>query len=219
MNQAVQETPKAKAKTEYHKVHTEDGRVVEIPVSRRYKAEFTENESGDVTGLRYDFVNGATRSLLLANIPLQAYAWLAAHGAKQKTGDRWANSKDEQGNPISVEDIVLSCEEMFDRLQRGEVLTERAPGDSMAGASVVIQALCAVYNKTAAEVKAILEKKLAAMTEEAAEKGEDPPTKQRLYASYRKVPKIAAEIRKIEEARAEKQSVGSSEELLEGFED
>lgn len=195
----------------------EDGRKAEMPVSRRYSTDFIE-ENGDVVGIRYDFVNGATRELRLKDLPFGAYAWLAAHGAKQKTSDRWANAKDETGNPIAIDDIVLSAEEMFDRLRAGQVLAERERGDSMAGASIVIQALCAVYGKTKAEVKAILDKKLATMTAEAEAAGQEAPTRQKLYASYRRVGKVADKIREIEEARAAKASVGSSEELLEGFE-
>lgn len=219
--ETTQETPAAKAakkKTEYIKVKMEDGRDVEFPVTRKVSAEVLTDSTGASTGVRFDFVNGSTRSLMVAALPATIVNYSACHGLKQKVADDWAGAKDEAGQPATIDDIVLMCDDMLARLSRGEWSLQRAAGDSMAGASIVIQAIAAVYGKTANEVKAYLDSQLETMKKAAEAAGATPPTRQKLYATFRKPGSaIAKKIAEIEAERAAKNSVGNAEDLLAGL--
>lgn len=207
-----------KKKTEYTKVKMTDGREVEFPVTRKVSADVLSDASGNPTGVRFDFVNGDTRSLLVADLPAEIVNYSAVHGLKQKVADDWAGAKDEAGQPATIEDIVLMCDDMIGRLSRGEWSLQRAAGDSMAGASIVIQAIAAVYGKTTAEVKAYLDTQLETMRKQAEAAGATPPTRQKLYATFRKPGSaIAKKIAELEAERAAKNSVGNAEDLLAGL--
>lgn len=205
-----------KKKTEYNKVTMSDGRVVEIPVSRKLATEILEGGAeGEFGGVRFDFVNGETRTLLLSELPQAIINYSAVHGLKQKIADDWAGAKDDQGQPASLEDIVLMCDEMMARLRAGDWAVQRAAGDSMAGASVVIRAISEVSGKTVSEVKALLDKRLEQMKADAEASGKTAPTRQKLYATFRNpASAIGKKIRELEEAKAAKNAVGDADALV-----
>lgn len=209
------QTP-AKKKTEYNKVTMSDGRVIEIPVTRKLASEVIEGGAeGEYGGVRFDFANGETRTLLLADLPQSVINYAAVHGLKQKIADDWAGAKDSEGNPASLEDIVLMCDDMMERLRNGAWEVQRAAGDSMAGASIVIRAIAEVTGKTASEVKAHLNTKLEKMRADAEAAGSTPPTRQRLYATFRDPRSaIGKKIRELEEARASKNALGDADALV-----
>lgn len=214
------QTPAKKKPTVYVKVAMTDGREVEFPESQSVKREVLFDENEVVVGCRFDFRNGETRTVLLSEVePIVAYA--AAHGLIQKIGDEWAGAKDAAGNPAGIDDIVLIADEIIARLRGGDWATERKGGESLAGASVVIRALVAIskesdpngVGKTPAEVKAFLDKKLAALKADAEAVGQKAPSRAALYQSYRKPgTRVAAKIAEIEAANAAKNAVVDADE-------
>lgn len=226
----VEAKPAKAAKKEVVKIPVKmtDGRVVEFPQSQMVKREVLLDENEVAYGARFDFVNGETRTVTLDDMQAVA-SYAACHGLVQKIGDEWAGAKDAGGNPAGVEDVVLIADEIISRLAKGDWFTERKGGESLAGASVVIQALVAISQeadpngtgKTAAEVKAFLDKKLEALKTAAEAQGQKAPSRAALYASYRKPgTKVAAKIAEIEAAKATKNAVVDADEevarLLEG---
>ena len=208
-------TPKATKKTEYHKVTMTDGRSVEIPVSRKLNTEVIYDSAETPIGVRFDFVNGETRTVYVADLPEAIIAQAVVHGLKQKVADDWAGAKTETGEPASLEDIVLMCDDMLTRLAAGEWSLKRAAGDSMAGASVVIKAISLVTGKSVNEVKALLDAKLAAMAKDAEAAGKTAPTRQKLYATFRNpASAIGRKIRELEEEKAAKNAVGDADALV-----
>lgn len=141
-----------------------DGRVVDFVGKRKLLK--TIDTSGGEASVRFDFVNGETRTFV---VPQSLLIQFAAHGASQKIGDETAGEDD-------VDDAILAVDNIVERLSRGEWGRERAAGDGFSGASVVIKALCQVTGKSVADVKAFLEKKLAATP---------GLTRNKLYASFR----------------------------------
>ena len=224
MSEATQAPAKA-AKKEVVKVPVKmtDGRVVEFPLSQMVKREVLLDDGEAAYGARFDFVNGETRTVLLSDVEaIMAYA--ACHGLVQKIGDEWAGAKDAAGNAAGVDDVVLIADEIIERLTRGDWFTERKGGESLAGASVVIQALVAISReadpegkgKTAGEVKAFLDKKLESLKAAAEAVGQKAPTRAALYNSYRKPgTKVAAKIAEIEAAKATKNAVVDADEEVE----
>lgn len=197
-------------------IKMEDETIVEFPESQSVRKSVVEDAQETPIGVRFDFKSGATRTVLVADLPAAIVEYAACHGLLQKIGDEWSGAKDAAGQPASIEDIVLIADEIIGRLKSGDWNTQRAGGDSMAGASVVIQALVRVskeldpngVGKTSAEVKAFLDKKLEALKAEAKAAGNKEPTRQALYASYRKPgTKTAAAIAAIEAERATKNAV------------
>lgn len=212
--QAATAAPK-KAKTEYIKVSMADGRTVEFPKSRKSLSAVLEGAEGTFDGIRFDFVNGESRTLVLSEVPEAVINYSACHGLKQKIADDWAGLKNEDGSPASIDDVVLACEEMMARLRNGDWAAQREAGDSTAGASIVIQALAEITGKTVSEVKALLDKKLAKMKADAEAAGQQPPTRQKLYATFRDPRSdIGKKIRELEEARAAKNALGDANALV-----
>ena len=187
------ETKAAKPKVEKVAVKMTDGRTVEFPLSRKISKDIVIENSVAV-GTRFDFFNGETRVIRLDEISEALRAYAACHGLAQKVGDEWAGVLKEGG---TMEDIVLTCDEMFARLRSGAWDSEaRGRGDSMAGASLIIKALIEVTSKDAAFVKAYLEK----MLEEGKAAG---LTRQKLYASFRNPKtKVGQVVRRLEEEKA-----------------
>jgi len=214
MSETQTATP-AKKKTEYIKVKMTDGREVDFPKSRKAQSDVLEGAEGSFSGIRFDFVNGETRTLELSDVPESVINYSACHGLKQKIADDWAGMKNEDGTPASIDDVVLACDEMMNRLRTGDWRVAREPGDSTAGASIVIQALSEVTQKTVAEVKALLDAKLAKMKADAEAAGQTPPTRQKLYATFRDPRSaIGKKIRELEEAKAAKNAVGDADAMV-----
>ncbi len=155
-------TSTVKVKAEPISVTMEDGRVVTFSPKRNI-AKTVEGHT-----VRFDFRNGQTRVYEVPHSGEIAHR-LAAHGASQKIGD-------EAAGVDSIEDMVIAVEAMIERLHKGEWGATRQPGDSFAGASLVLKAVCEVSGKSLAEVKEFLEKKLAATP---------GLTRSALYASFR----------------------------------
>lgn len=216
---AVEAKPKKKEIVKIPVTMT-DSRVVEFPESQSVKREVLLDDAENAIGVRFDFKNGETRTLLVSEAEAVA-AYATCHGLIQKIGDEWAGAKDAAGQPVGVDDIVLIADEIINRLKNGDWRTESKGGDSLAGAAVVIRAVVAIskesdpngVGKTAAEVKAFLDKKFEALKVQAEAAGQKAPTRTALYQSYRKSgTKVAAKIAEIEAAAATKAAVVDADE-------
>lgn len=190
-----------KAPTEYTKVTMEDGREVQFAGKRTMSRSYTI-ENG-VVKATFDFVSGKTLSLSSADIPTETVYTLLGHGIVQKVGDESAGVK-------SIDDAVLATESMIARLKAGEFAKAREAGDSFAGASVVIRAICEVTGKDVGAVKAFLDGKL-----EAAKAAGQKLSRAALYASFRNPnSKTGAVIERLEREERAKSSAANADELL-----
>lgn len=187
-------------KTTYTPILLEDGRTVQFPGERQVSKTILE-EDGKF-GVRFDLRNGATRTLNLDELSEYLQKYSACHGILQKIGDLWAGVKD-------VDDILIACDEGLDRLRNGAWAAERqSAGDSVSGASIVIQAIAEVTGKPIDEIKTFLKDKLA-------EGQASGLTRQKLYSSFRNpTSKIGQKIRQLEEERASKSAVVDADALL-----
>ncbi len=173
-----------------------DGRVVEFSGKKNL---IKETIVGDGTaGVKLDFINGETRTYM---VPTQHLMQSAAHGWSQKLGDSLAGLKDDNGNPASVDDMVETIDELFERINAGD-WNARREGNGMAGSSVLAQALVKYFGntKTIDEVKAWLK-----------------PQTQAAKVALRANPKIKPLIDEIEAAKANKAGGVDSDALLAGF--
>lgn len=136
----------AKKKTEYIKVKMSDDREVDFPKETKAKKELLQDEAGNFTGVRFDFSNGTTKTVLLANLG-GLTARLAVHGLSQKLGDSYASEKD-------VADAVLAFEDTHDTLAKGEWSEGREGG--FGGQSVLLQACMEQFKQTAEQIKTVL---------------------------------------------------------------
>lgn len=154
-------TEPTKKKTEVTMVKMEDGRDVGFAGKRKLVKEslFDEKkilidgntvtlELGAVT-TRLNFRNGRVINYVT---PIGLVAKEAAHGAEQKLGDETAGEE-------KVEDMVLSCESLVERLNKLEWNVPSEAG-GFSGASIVIKAICEASGKSVEEVKKFLQKKL-----------------------------------------------------------
>lgn len=174
----------AKKAVEYNAVTMTDGRVVEFPGKRKMIKESFKGEGGDLY-VRLDFVNGETRLIKLHPDLIEKYA---LHGAEQKYGDETAGVED-------VADMVVAIDALDSRLSQGVWTKEREGGGGFAGASIVLRAIAEVKGVSIEKVKAFVEAKLA---------GDNAPTRQALYNSFRQVPAIKAVIDRLEAEKAAK---------------
>lgn len=185
--------PKAKRPpAEVTKVVMTDGREVEFTgAKKRMDKEIILG--ADSVAVRFDFKNGETRTF---TVPNELLLLAAGHGVSQKVGDETAGDD-------KVEDMVLHVDEMLERLSRGPDgwNKQRGEGDSFSGASLVVRALVEASGgtKTAAQIKELLAKQLAAYQAAAEAKG-GKFTRKDLYDGYRKPgTKTAAIIKRLEE--------------------
>lgn len=202
MSETTEAVKPAKKTTVYTKVPMGDGREVEFPGDQKVKKGVIFDD-GTATGVRFDFRNGAVRSLRLAELAGNIREYSACHGLLQKIGDEWSGTKE-------IDDIVLTCDEIMKRLVEGDWAVEREAGDSLAGASIVIKAIVEASGKSVEDVKAFLDAKL----ETAKAKGEKL-TRQALYASFRNpTSKVGQIIRRLEEEKAAKSSAVDADAVL-----
>jgi hypothetical protein len=126
-----------------------DGRKVGFPGKTKLKKEWLD----DMSGVRFDFRNGATRTVLVNGPLLLAYA---CHGASQKVGDESSGEED-------VDDMLVATDEIIARLAGGSWTKERAggTGDSFKGAHIVMQAIMEYSGKDLEFVKAYIDKRLS----------------------------------------------------------
>ena len=185
----------ATKETQVETVKMDDERLVDFPGKRQLQKSSTITADGRVE-VRLDFRNGETR---LFTIPPALILQFAAPGAEQKLGDEIAGLKDPSGSEASIEDKVLTIDALMERLERGE-FNVRREGNGMAGASVLIRALCELRGKSVAEVKAFLEPKTHA------EK-----------LALREVPAVKAIIQRLEAEKASKRPSIDGEALLSDF--
>lgn len=143
-----------KPKTEVVSIKMLDGRVVDFPGKRRIQKEGLVGPNGELA-VRFDFRNGETRLLQLRPDMIAKYA---LHGAGQKGHDEVAGLKDDKGQPADIDDMVLAMEELFDRLAEGK-WESREPGESTAGMSILLTAICNVTGKPRDVIKNYLKDK------------------------------------------------------------
>lgn len=206
--EATATTPAAEAKpkktpTEYIKVTLTDGREVEFPKSRKTSKTIEVDEATGTVTVRFDFVNGQTRSFSVNALPAAIQLYSAGHGIAQKLGDSYASCKE-------VDDMVIAVDETFEQLIKDGWRAASEPGDSAAGASIVIKAIMEATGKDIAFVKAFLQKKL----DDAKAKGEKL-SRQDLYNSFR-VPssKTGQIIKRLEDEKLAKSTKADANALL-----
>jgi len=166
-------TTAKKSTTVYTDVTMEDGRVVKFPGKRQVDKTTSVDEATGTASVRFDFLNGKTRTLVSTELSQGTQLMALAHGLSQKVGDEWSGVKD-------IDEITMTCDEMLKRLRTEGWTAPREAGDSMAGASIVIRALCEATSKDQDWVKAFLDKKIAD-----AKAAGQKLTRQDLYASFR----------------------------------
>ena len=142
----------SKRKTEYVEVEMADGRKVEFATTIKAKKTLVDasgvdlTEGADPAGVRFDFVNGQTRTILLSQLP-SLLNRLACHGLSQKGGDSYASEKD-------ADDAVEALDDTLKTLSEGKWSEGRTGG--FGGVSILVKALAEVYNKDLDTVRGIL---------------------------------------------------------------
>lgn len=139
-----------KQATQIETVTMLDGRVVEFAGKRKVLKSSTLSADGAIT-VSLDFRNGESRHF---TIPQSLLAKFAAHGAEQKLGDECAGLAD-------VDDCVEAVDELMDRLNKGEWGASRE-ASGMAGASILVKALCEAYGKSREQIRTFLADKTQA---------------------------------------------------------
>jgi hypothetical protein len=199
----AEKAPTKKAATIYTEVPLSDGRTVKFAGDRKVSKDVLFDDANTPIGVQFDFRNGETRKVLLADLAAGLVTYSACHGLLQKVGDEWSGVKE-------VEDIVITADDIIGRLLKGDWATARESGDSQAGASIVIKAIMEASSKSAEEVKAFLDKKIAV-----AEAAGQKLTRQALYTSFRNpTSKVGAIIRRLEDERASKNSAVNADDLV-----
>ena len=198
------QTPaKAKRETVYEAVTMLDGRTVEFAGTRKTDKTVLTDAAGNATGVRFDFRNGESRTLMLSELDPLLFAQCAAHGVSQKAGDEYSGVAE-------LDDIVLAVDEIFARLRKGEWGVARGTSDSTAGASIVIKAIMEATGKDQATVRGFLQGKLDKAKADGAKL-----SRQELYASFRNpATKTGAIIKRLEEEKATKTSSVDAADLL-----
>lgn len=203
MSETQATTASKKSATVYEDVVMTDGRTVKFPGNRKTDKTVLTNAAGVATGVRFDFRNGDTRTILLSELSEGLALQACAHGVSQKAGDEYSGVAE-------IEDMVLAVDEIFARLRTGDWSAARESGDSTAGASIVIRAIVEATGKTVEFVKEFLQKKLDA----AKAKGEKL-SRQELYNSFRNpATPTGAIIKRMEEEKVAKATKVNAVDLL-----
>ena len=199
----TQEAKPSKAATVYEDVTMTDGRVVKFPGKRQTDKTVLEDSEGNATGVRFDFRNGQTRTLLFTEIDGKTQLRALGHGISQKAGDEYSGVKE-------VDDMVLAVDEIFTRLRAGDWAAPSEGGDSMAGASIVIRAIVEATGKSVEVVKAFLQGKL-----DKAKAAGEKLSRQELYNSFRNpATPTGAIIKRLEEEKLSKSTKVNASDLL-----
>jgi hypothetical protein len=203
MSETQEASKPSKATTEYEAVTMTDGRVVQFPGKRNVDKTVTIDEAAGTFSVRLDFRNGQTRQLDSAQLTSATFLRAAGHGVSQKLGDNFAGVKE-------LDDMVLATDEMIIQLTGEGWNVARESGDSMAGASIVIRAVCEATGKDIAFVKAFLQGKL-----DKAKAAGQKLSRQELYNSFRNpTTKTGAIIKRLEEEKVSKTSAVAADDLL-----
>lgn len=133
-------------------VTMDDERIVEFTGKRKMLKE-TIIEDG-VVKVRFDFVNGETRTF---TIPSALILKFAGHGCEQKFGDEISGVED-------VEDCIMAIDELAERLGKGDLnaWNSKREANGMAGTSVLAKALVEHSGKPIEAIKAFLATKTQA---------------------------------------------------------
>ncbi len=203
MSTEIQATVAKKAPTVYTDVTMEDGRVVKFAGNRKSDKTILQDAAGKAHGVRFDFANGKSLTLLFSEISEDTALYACGHGIAQKAGDEYSGVKE-------VDDMVLAVESIFARLRAGDWAAAREAGDSTAGASIVIRALMEVTGKPIEFIKSFLDGKL-----EAAKAKGEKLSRQDLYNSFRNpTSKTGIVIKRLEEEKLAKSNKVDSDALL-----
>lgn len=127
-------------------VKMHDGRTVVFGKSQKLRKTHITESNGATIGVQFDFVNGESLKLLLADVPHPTKSVLMGHGASQKCGDECADLD-------NAEDMVEAVRAMIDRLTSGRWEAERT---GFAGQSILIAALVEVTRQSAEQVRNVL---------------------------------------------------------------
>lgn len=204
MSEAQEVSKEVKKATEYTAVKMEDGSTVEFAGNRQTNKTVTVDEAEGKVEVRFDFRSGVTRTVSSLGLKKGILLRLIGHGLSQKIGDSWASIKS------GLEDCVLAADEVIGSLATGEWGVAREAGDSMAGASLVIRAICEATGKDVVAVKNFLDGKLVAAKEAGTKL-----SRQELYQSFRNpTSKTGKIIARMEQEKAEKSSKVSADDLL-----
>lgn len=192
--EATANTTAARAKTVYEKVKMADGREVEFAGKRKMDKTITVNSETGVVEVRFDFRNGKVLRIDSSQLERDINLYALGHGLSQKCGDNAAGAED-------IDDIVLAVEEVITQLVEKKTWSAaREAGDSMAGAGIVIKAICEATGKDVEFVKKFLQGKL-----DAAKADGKKLTRQELYAGFRRPDtKTGQIIKRLEEERLAK---------------
>lgn len=136
----------AKVEQVVNTVKMDDERLVEFTGKRKMLKE-TFIEDG-VVKVRFDFVNGETRTF---TIPSALILKFAGHGAEQKFGDEISGVDD-------VEDCVMAIDALAERLGKGDLnaWNSKREANGMAGTSVLAKALVEHSGKSIEAIKTFL---------------------------------------------------------------
>lgn len=135
-----------KKETVYTPITMSDGTVVQFAGDTKASKTLLQDDKGNYTGVRWDFKNGQTRTILLSQVAVLSDR-LAVHGLSQKGGDSYASEKD-------VDDAVMAFDDTMDTLLKGEWSEQREGG--FGGISVLAKACMEHFNQSLEAVKAVL---------------------------------------------------------------
>lgn len=138
-----------KKETEIESVKMTDGRIVDFAGKKKMLKDGFKLDSGELA-IRIDFRNGETRTYPINPALLEQFA---THGAEQKYGDYLAGAKDDAGNPIDVDDMVLELDELHEQLYVKAEWGVKRDASGMAGTSILIRALAEFKGETIAQAK------------------------------------------------------------------
>ncbi len=145
-----------RAKAEVEVVTMTDGRKVEFPGKKRLIKDYALRGDGSFDYAILDFRNGETRQISVVDSLVGQFV---GHGVLQKYGDELAGLKGADGGEADIEDMVLTIDELNERLQKGEWSTQREGGSGMGGTSILIKALMEYGGQTLENVKSFLKDK------------------------------------------------------------
>jgi len=185
--------------TEVESVTMTDGRTVGFAGKRKMLKNIEIAE--DSVSVRFDFRNGETRTKKI-DLADPLFWQYAGHGASQKIGDETSDAEE-------VEDMVVAVDDILARLALGDWKIAKTAGDGFSGASVVIKAIGEATGKSAADVKAFLQKKL---DDDKARGGK--LSRQALYASFRQSSTVGPIIERLEKDKAKKAVSVNADDLM-----
>jgi tetrahydromethanopterin S-methyltransferase subunit F len=214
--QAEVATSAAKRKPEYEKVTMNDGRVVEFSKNRKLLKESFIPGDGTYTDapmVRLDFVNGETRQFFLPGgaiiydvlnqltaadrtseaAAVRHFIKAACHGTEQKLGDEMSYMPKKDEPEPTLEDKIEWIDELIGRMQQLEWGVAREGGGGLAGAGILVKALCALSGKPKEEIREFLK-----------------PLSKEDRAAMKRVPEVKAKIEELEALAAKGNGIDGS---------